>query len=93
MYIQYRAKLALSPDRGRGTGAFIYALSAGENSLAIQSLLNFAMSILKAEGFIRLGVDFESFNPTAYGFWLKYFVPYTHSVVRRIDESAIELYR
>lgn len=72
-------------------GAFCLPECRGKG--VIQSLLNFAMSILKAEGFIRLGVDFESFNPTAYGFWLKYFVPYTHSVVRRIDESAIELYR
>jgi hypothetical protein len=41
--------------------------------------------------YTRLGVDFESLNPTAYGFWLKYFDAYTHSVVRRIDEKAVML--
>lgn len=54
-----------------------------------QHLLNFALSTLKAEGYARLGVDFESINPTAYGFWLKYFDAYTHSVVRRIDEHVL----
>ena len=62
----------------RGTGLF-------------QRLLNFAIQTLKAEGLTRLGVDFESFNPNAYGFWLKYFTAYTHSVVRRIDENAAAL--
>ena len=54
-----------------------------------QNLLNFTITKLKEEGYILLGVDFESFNPTAYGFWLKYFTAYTNSVVRRIDECAL----
>ena len=49
-------------------------------------LLAFLLQTLKAEGYTRLGVDFESFNPTARGFWLRYFTPYTYSVARRIDE-------
>lgn len=48
-------------------------------------LLQFLLRQLEAEGFLRLGVDFESLNPTAKGFWLKYFTPYTHCVVRTID--------
>lgn len=52
-------------------------------------LLNRAIVTLKAEGYTRLGVDFESFNPTALRFWSKFFTAYTHSVVRRIDESAL----
>ena len=36
-----------------------------------------------------LGVDFESINPSAYGFWSKDFNAYTYGVVRRIDESVI----
>lgn len=59
----------------------------------MQNLLNFTISTLKTEGYTRLGVDFESLNPTAYGFWLKYFTAYTHSVVRRIDEQILEVYR
>lgn len=56
----------------------------------IQGLLNYVISKLKDEGYIYLGVDFESFNPTAIGFWLKYFTAYTNSVVRRIDECALQ---
>ena len=54
-----------------------------------QNLMNFAISMLKKEGYTRLGVNFESFNPTARGFWLKYFAAYTNSVVRRIDERIV----
>lgn len=55
-----------------------------------QNLLNFTISSLKKEGYTRLGVDFESFNPTARGFWLKYFTAYTNGVVRRIDERVLD---
>lgn len=55
-----------------------------------QNLLNFAIAVLKREGYTRLGVDFESFNPSGRGFWLKYFAAYTNGVVRRIDERIIE---
>ena len=49
----------------------------------------FAISALKKEGYLRLGVNFESFNPAARRFWLKYFTTYTNSVVRRIDACNI----
>lgn len=45
---------------------------------------------LHAEGVPRLGVDCESINPTALGFWSKHFEAYTHSVVRRIDENVLK---
>lgn len=48
------------------------------------------LSKLKSEGYSRLGVNLESFNPTALGFWLKYFALYTNSVVRRIDERITQ---
>lgn len=54
-----------------------------------QGLLRYILSVLQAEGYTCLGVDCESFNPTALNFWTKYFSVYTHSVVRRIDENAI----
>lgn len=66
-----------------------YCLQEYRGTGIMQNLLNFTISTLKAEGYTRLGVDFESFNPTAYGFWLKYFTAYTHSVVRRIDEKIL----
>jgi hypothetical protein len=49
------------------------------------------MTTLSQEGYQLLGVDCESFNPTARGFWLKYFAEYTHSMVRRIDEKAVDI--
>lgn len=55
-----------------------------------QNLLNYLTGVLKSEGYTRLGVDYESFNPTARGFWQKYFVPYTNGVVRRIDENVLD---
>jgi GNAT superfamily N-acetyltransferase len=48
------------------------------------NLLQYLIQQLKKEGYTRLGVDFESINPTAKGFWLKYFTPYTKSVVRSV---------
>jgi ribosomal protein S18 acetylase RimI-like enzyme len=68
-------------------GAFCFPEYRGKG--VVQNLLNYVISILKSENYESLGVDFESFNPAASGFWLKYFTPYTHSVVRRIDECAL----
>lgn len=43
------------------------------------------VEIGKSEGFMYLGVDFESYNPTANRFWAKYFMEYINSVTRRIE--------
>ena len=53
-----------------------------------QNLINYVITRLGAEGYQYLGVDYESFNPTAQHFWSKYFEPYTYSVVRRIDDKV-----
>lgn len=53
-----------------------------------RDLLAYAVETLRGEGIARLGVDYESFNPTASGFWGKHFQAYTCSVVRRIDEKV-----
>ncbi len=55
------------------------------------NLLIHVMKVLKREGYRLLGVDCESFNPTARGFWTKHFEEYTGSVVRRIDEKAVDI--
>lgn len=70
------------------TGA--YCLPEHRGKEVYQNLLNFTISALKGEGYTRLGVNFESFNPTGRGFWLKYFAAYTNSVVRRIDERITQ---
>lgn len=69
-------------------GAFCLPEYRGAGIFA--NLLNFVIGGLKEQGLKLLGVDFESFNPTASGAWNKYFTPYTHSVVRRIDECALQ---
>lgn len=65
-----------------------YCMPAFRGKGVMQGLLSYTMDTLKALGNTRLGVDFESINPNAYGFWLKHFTAYTHGVVRRIDEDV-----
>lgn len=74
-YLHVKGAYCLPEHRGKGIN---------------QKLLSLLIQKLKATGYTRLGVDFESLNPTGNGFWLKYFDAYTHSVVRRIDEKAVK---
>jgi len=67
-----------------------YCLPEYRSQGIIQNILNYLIKKLKDENNQLLGVDFESFNPTASNFWLKYFTEYTHGVVRRIDDLFIE---
>ena len=69
-------------------GAYCRKEFRGSN--VYQNLLSYVVEVLRKEGYELLGVDCESLNPTARGFWLKYFEEYTHSLVRRIDEKAVE---
>ncbi len=73
-YLHVKSAYCLPEYRGKGVTA---------------ALLNMLARQLKTQGYTRLGVDFESINPAAYGFWLKHFAVYTHSVARRIDEHAL----
>jgi len=66
-----------------------YCLPEYRGQEIVQNLLNYVIIKLRGEKYVRLGVDFESFNPTASGFWLKYFTEYTQSVVRRVDDRFI----
>lgn len=67
-------------------GTYLKENYRGKNIL--QSLLLFVLETLKNEGIKRLGVDYETINPTALRFWGKYFDSYTYSFVRRIDERV-----
>jgi len=75
-----------SPDIANLCGAYLLPEHKGKG--IFDALLQYAENTLAEEGFKRLGVDFESFNPTAYGFWQKHFAAYTYSVVRRTDEHS-----
>lgn len=58
--------------RGRGVANFLV-------DVAVEEAKNLGKTIL--------GVDYETMNPTARGFWEKYFTPYTISLVRRVDTA------
>lgn len=67
-----------------------YCLPEYRGQKIFQGLISYTNNVLCQEGYQYLGVDYESFNPTAYHFWPKLFAPYTCSVVRRIDECALK---
>lgn len=75
------------PDYIHVNGA--YCLPECRGAFVMENLLNCAIRDLKAAGYARLGVDFESINPAAHRFWGKHFDIYTCSVARRIDERAV----
>ena len=68
-------------------GAFCLPQYRGTGLFA--NLLSYTTEHLREEGVTRLGVDYESINAAASGAWGKYFTPYTHSVVRRIEENIL----
>ena len=67
----------------------LYCLPEQRGKGLSQYLLNKLVQELKKHGYTRLGVDYESFNPSGSGFWKKYFSEYAYGVVRRIDESVV----
>lgn len=71
------------PDMLNICGAYCEPAWRGQG--VSKALLDHILCKLQAEGVQYLGVDYETMNPTAVGFWEKYFVPYTASLVRRID--------
>lgn len=75
--------LTANPGMANICGA--YCLEQYRGRGVSQLLLNHVLTILRSEGVGFLGVDYETMNPTAAGFWEKYFQPYTASLVRRLD--------
>ncbi len=62
------------------TGAYVRPAYRGRG-MAIE-LLDAALRYYAGRGFVRCTVDFETFNPEARGFWLKYFDPVCFSLMR-----------
>lgn len=54
-----------------------------------KALLDEVVKHVKNQGYLYLGTDYETINPTALRFWTKYFSPYTYSYIRRLDERLI----
>ena len=76
--------LTVAQDMRNICGAFLADEYRGRG--ISQSLLRLALGTLRSEGIRRVGVDFETMNPTALHFWTKYFAVYAHSYARRIDD-------
>ena len=72
-----------APDMRNICGAFLDPAYRGHD--CYRGLLAFTLATLCHEGVRRIGVDFETMNPTALHFWTKDFAVYTHSYARRID--------
>ena len=78
---------SLAPDMQNICGAYLLPEYRGRG--IFDALLYFAENTLAKEGYACLGVDFESYNPAASGFWSKHFTAYTYSLVRRVDDNAL----
>ncbi|HZW05198.1 MAG TPA: GNAT family N-acetyltransferase [Anaerolineaceae bacterium] len=62
------------------TGAFVRPAYRGRR--AALALLCAALQDFSRQGYARCSVDFESFNPEAANFWMRYFEPVCLSVMR-----------
>jgi GNAT superfamily N-acetyltransferase len=62
------------------TGAYVNPLCRGRG--VGKALLDAALHEYAGRGFTRCAVDFESFNPEAAVFWMRYFTPVCLSVMR-----------
>jgi GNAT superfamily N-acetyltransferase len=50
------------------------------------ALLERALTWAREQGYKRCAVDFDSMNAGGVGFWLRWFRPVCHSLVRRLDD-------
>lgn len=75
--------LTTAPDIRNICGAFLAENHRGTG--VYHNLLALTLATLREEGVRRIGVDFETMNPTALRFWTKHFDRYTASYARRID--------
>jgi ribosomal protein S18 acetylase RimI-like enzyme len=69
-----------APDNITITGAYIRPQYRGRKAGA--ALLAAAIQAYANQGYQRCSVNFESFNPEAAAFWMKYFEPVCLSVIR-----------
>jgi ribosomal protein S18 acetylase RimI-like enzyme len=75
-----------APDKIAISGAYIRPQYRGRR--AAPAILDAALRDYAAQGFARCSVDFESFNPEAATFWIKYFDPVCLSVTRVPERVA-----
>jgi GNAT superfamily N-acetyltransferase len=73
-----------SADRIAVTGAYVRPEYRGRK--LAQIIMSSALQDYARAGFQRCSVDFESFNPEAATFWMRYFTPVCYSLTR-VPES------
>lgn len=71
------------------TGAYTRPAYRGQKLAA--SLLDRALQHYADQGYTRCSVDFESLNPEATAFWMRYFKPVCYSLVRFPENMAQKL--
>ena len=71
------------------TGAYVEETYRGQDIGSY--LLDAIQKWLKDNKYKLCGVDYESINIAGSKFWNKHFIPYTYSLVRRIDERSIKI--
>ena len=79
--------MAADPGTLNVCGAYVREDCRGSGAAA--ALLGAAVSWLRARGYARLGVDYESFNPLGNRFWGRHVSPYTVGMMRRLDERIL----
>ena len=70
------------------SGAFMKPQYRGSG--VYSGLLAYLASSVKKEGYNRISVDYETYNPNAMRFWSKNFVPYTTTLTRKIEPMILE---
>ncbi len=66
-----------------------YVLPEYRRHHVAEQLVSFLAETFVKEGYKKIGVDYETINPSALRFYNKFFTPYTYTLVRRIDERVV----
>ncbi len=89
--IQPSAESFVSEYEGVMNITAAYVKSEHRNTGVARRLLETVECWLMDTGYTLCGVDFESLNPLGSAFWNRYFTPYNHTLVRRVDERILSL--
>jgi len=82
------AEIVSDPDTIAITGAYTRPRYRGHG--IAPALLDAVLTEYQGRGYRRCSVDFESLNPTAAAFWVRYFEPVVLSVIRNPERRPVE---
>lgn len=82
--------LEFIPTNSKDTGMGVVFIKPEYRGLGVgQALLDFANNKIKEWGIDRVFVTHVTINPTARGFWDKYFTNYSYTMTRQIDSQML----